>query len=489
MIANEDFISILCLYSKQDSEWQQLLDKHLERLADMPERYFQHIEYVAVEDYLNWYIEQESIMEEVDVVLMLLSVHFLTADYTETVAFKNLFKLHHKERLLVVPILAKAVDLADSIVRKEQIKVLPFNEIPLASDAWDHPDSAFQRVMEALKDKLFTKKVEKRQLAEAWKLATNMNRLSYYENFLERYPYSIHSDEARRRKDELQEAELWRIATKNDRVADYLDYLNHAPLQLHAQQAKESILAIENDVEKVWEDTLTNRAISFYLYYKTFPESKKREAEVNEALYDLLQTPIDEAGQPDGVEAILEDDDVEMEEVGKYETETKYLTYAAYQQLNADELLSLLLHLEYMVKLERYVQKIARLVEAEISKWQLYAYGLLIFVLFYLAAAFIYQDLWYNFNWFVKFVLPIGLLTISALILLYLIPEIKKDADYCVKRKQWVRDETVGMKIAYLTYDTFEKRKTVERLLKIEQQVEAINRKRLADYFFLEAVP
>jgi hypothetical protein len=485
MAKNEDYLSILCLYSTADEEWQRLLSEHLERLADRSTQYVQYIAAEPVENYLEWYIDQDAALEEVDVVLLLLSVDFLNAEYTDTYTYRNLFKWHHKERLMVIPILLREVDMTETEIEAENLLLLPYNEEPLASDRWSNRDHALNELVAMLKELFLEQLTKKQQVAGAWERAQNMDIIKFYDSFLRDFPYSIHSEVAQERRDKLLEEKLWKTALRNNTVQDYLAYLNNTPLHEKDSQAKENILAIESSEEATWADAVANDHPAFYLHYKTHFDHPAKNELADRGLVDYLKSPIDEEGQPLALEDISEEEEEEelpFQKSAQFETQTKYLTYTAFHQLQPDELLSLLLHKRYLDHLQQRISRVISGLDGVIGQWQLYVYGLMGFTMLFGLMLLLYDRLWNVLSTTLIIAIPFVLLSMAALILFIVLPQVRSDIEYCRKRKTRVRDEEVGVKLAFLTYDEFEKRAIVQRLLDIERQIEVIRKKQPMDY-------
>ncbi|MEM1327929.1 MAG: hypothetical protein AAGI23_18365 [Bacteroidota bacterium] len=484
MAKNEDYLSILCLHSTADEEWKDLFSEHLERLTDQSTQHIQHIEFQSVESYLDWYIDQDDILEQVDVVLLLLSVDFLNAEYTDTHTYRNLFKWHHKERLMLIPILLREVDMTDTEIEEENLILLPYNEEPLSSDRWSDPDHALTELTAILKELFFEQLTKKQQVARAWEMAKNMNTIQYYDNFLRNYPFSVHSGIAREKRDDLLETKLWKTALRNNSVEDYLAYLNNAPLRKKEREAKENILTIESSEEATWGDAINNDHPAFYLHYKTHFDNAAKNEIANQGIINYLKSPIDEDGQPIDLEGISEEDEEFMlfQESVQFDTQTKFLTYKAFHQLQPNELLSLLLHKRYLDHLQRRVSRIVGGLNGVIGQWQLYVYILMGSTMLFGFMLLLYDRVWDALSIVLKLGIPFILLSMAALILFIVLPQVRSDINYCKKRQQRVRDEEVGVKIAFLTYDEFEKRAILQRLIDIERQIEVIRKKERMDY-------
>jgi len=484
MAKSEDYISVLCLYSQEDEELKDLFERHFKLLYNQEEHYFDQIRYVAVEQYSAAGITPEDIRLYTDVVLVLLSANFLTSAYAQTsYRLSTLFKLHFQHNLFIVPVLLKACDLEGTDFGKLE-RILPDAEYPVASDHWSHTDEALAKVAEDFKAVPLQVRARKKKIEVAWRIATTSNSISAYDRFLAEFPLSRYREEAQAKRDELLEDRLWKKAKNANTSAAYFDYLQNSPLDMHDEEARKKIIEIEASREAAWQDAENNDELAFYLSYRNrFPDDSALNEEAKIQIEEILNRPLDQMAHPDDLEDILTEELKEEHHI--FDTESNYLTYLTLQELDSEELLSLILLIQYIEGADRRLGRVVGFLKGQIGQWRLIVSGLLVFLLLYIAAFTLY-DTFQDAGRFAKFGIPIFLVGLALFILFYLIPEIEKDLAFVKREQDLVRQKKVSLKMAYLQYDQFTKRNIIREVINAEKQAEDISNKRIMDYFSLK---
>ncbi|MEN0049831.1 MAG: hypothetical protein AAF806_22405, partial [Bacteroidota bacterium] len=283
---------------------------------------------------------------------------------------------------------------------------------------------------------------------------------------------------------ELLENRLWKSANNANTSAAYFDYLQNSPLNKHDEEARKKIIEIEASREAAWQDAESNDELAFYLNYRNrFPDNAVRNEEAKLQIEEILNRPLDQISHPDDLGDIQTEE--LKEEHRSFDTESNYLTYLTLQELDPEELLSLILLIEYIEGAERRLGKVAGFLRGQIGQWRLIVSGLLIFLLLYLAAFTLY-DTFQDAGRFFKFGIPVFIVLLGLLVLFYLIPEMEKDLSYVQRQRELVRQKKVSLKMAFLQYDQFSKRGIVREVLDAEKQAEEIGNKGILDYFSLK---
>ncbi|MEM8524789.1 MAG: hypothetical protein AAGG68_09095 [Bacteroidota bacterium] len=484
MAKSEDYISVLCLYSQEDEEMKDLFERHFRLLHNRPEHYFDQIRYVAVERYTSYGITPEDIRLYTDVVVILLSANFLTSGYAQAAyRLSTLFKLHFQNNLFLVPVLLKACDWEATEFEKLDI-MLPDKEHPVASDHWSHVDEALVKVAEDFSEIPILVREQKQKIESAWRRTTSSESIGSYDGFLRQFPLSRYREEAQAKRDELLENRLWKKANGQNTSAAYFEYLQDSPLDLHDEEARKKIIEIEASRDAAWQDAENNDELSFYLnYINRFPDNEERNEVAQFQVEEILNRPLDQVAHPDDL------DDIQTEELKEehhsFDTESNYLTYLTLQNLDSEELLSLILLIEYIEGASRRLGRIAGYLKGQIGQWKMIVSGLLLFFLLYVAA-FLFYDTFDNASQFIKFGVPAIIIGLGLLILYYLIPEIEKDFKYVKRQQDLVRQKKVSLKMAYLQYDQFNKRAIIKEVLDAEKQATLISQKGLTSYFSIK---
>lgn len=87
--------------------------------------------------------------------------------------------------------------------------------------------------------------------AAAWEDAVRENRSWLYLDFLEKFPQSLHSQEANRKLQEAEEEEIWQRALNRNIVTQYIAYLNSYPQGKYREEARLRISRIKKEQEAV----------------------------------------------------------------------------------------------------------------------------------------------------------------------------------------------------------------------------------------------
>lgn len=483
MTKQENFISILCLYSEQDRDSLNLLEQHFELLYNNPNNYYNDIVYVPIESYQDWYTEQDDFLESVDLFLILLSANFMVSPYIQSYQFRNLFRKHYNQSLSLVPIYLKAVDLEGTHFEQENMEILPSRTHPILSAHWKHPDVAMRKVVEAIKPISEKMRIRKQLIEQAWERAISMNSTKGYQNFLKRFPINPHKQQAEKKYKELLEADLWANALKKNRVSAYLEYLNDAPLQQQAEAAKQNIIDIEASEVAAWQDAINNDEMAFYFNYKGRFSDESKLIVANKEIEEYMKRPLDEFAYSEQEE----EQERAIQALRAYNTESNHLTYLALRQLNSEEQLSLILLMQYIQAMEQKVMDVKKYFERKAANFRTYAYYILIGVLFFVTLYSLYPKFFINFGNFLKLYLPLSLLLVFLIIVFYLVPEVLKDARFCEQKAMTVKQTEVGLKMAFLQYDEKGKREIMTELQYIEKQIKDLKEKSNLAYFKLSS--
>ena len=134
-----------------------------------------------------------------------------------------------------------------------------------------------------------------------WQKTTKENTVTAYENYLDKYPNGLHSENAQTNIQKLQleasnkaDNDSWQAALSENTIQAYEKYLNNYPKGINTQKAEENInnirlIAKNEEDEKLWKQTLSYNTIEAYNSYiaesrtgKHIPDARTKIAEIRD---------------------------------------------------------------------------------------------------------------------------------------------------------------------------------------------------------------
>lgn len=482
MAKSDDFLSVLCIYSAADESLKLKFQHHFAVLYQQGA--VDKIQYAEVETYQNWNLSLDEIRNHIDIIIFLLSAELLISEYVQTHPLERLFDLHYYRYITIMPVLLRPCEYEPTLFNRKTI-ILPENHQPVVSRVWNNLDEAIRTVVEQFQPFTESIKAHKQVISTAWNRASAMNTVFAYDAFIKNEVLNKFTKEAKKRRDVLLEERLWKKATLQPSIDTLLDYYQNAPIGKNKSEALQRIIEIEKASEIAWNDARSNDEIAFLLDYKSrFPRDKNVVA-AEQMVEEILSTPLEELNEPKSVDDLQSD--IPLDTQRSFETEGYGLLYMAYQNLNAEELLSLELITEYIERVERKLSGISRELEGRINYLWLSLSGILLFVLLYLGSLFFYPvETNTLLASFFRFVFPFLLLGFIAYLNWVAVNEAIRDADFCIKEKNDLDKRTVALKIAFIHRNNKIIRKSLTHLLKIEKEAVALGKRTVLDYILPE---
>jgi hypothetical protein len=145
---NQQPIKIYIIYAPEDADALQSLDLQLSPLC--------RIGLLKVWSNTNILPGQHSEdeikmqLQSADIILLLISGHFLASDYIHQTELKDAYFRHESDNAIIIPIIVRPCLWKDDLIVK-QFKVLPSDENPIFSPSWQDANEAMVNVVEGIK--------------------------------------------------------------------------------------------------------------------------------------------------------------------------------------------------------------------------------------------------------------------------------------------------------------------------------------------------
>lgn len=139
---NSNSINIFFAYARKDERFRKDLVKHLnvlERKEDVNFWFDQKIIAGQI-----WENEIMNKLEQADIILLLVSIDFLSSDYCYKKEMEKALVRHERGEVKVVPIILRPCNWKETPLSK--IQVLPENGMPINSNHWENEDKVFQSI-------------------------------------------------------------------------------------------------------------------------------------------------------------------------------------------------------------------------------------------------------------------------------------------------------------------------------------------------------
>ena len=334
--ANTQKLTAVFIYSRKDEYFKERFGDYLKLLQ--ADDYLLGLSFQDIES-LSPYRFREKV-DNSDIFVFASSPHLFAHRNMKHPVFRRLASYHQTGRLWAAALICRPWKLEDTLLRS--IARLPDNGQPMDAPSWKTEDEPYLLAYNILR-RLCEERMEKNALLEqSWKLAQRSHDVEGYHTFLKSYPHSRYSEEARNLADNLSEAQLWAEAKEGKNLQHYFRYLLSPSQQKERlEEAALKIAEIEEDEERFWLDTKTQKGVEFFFRYKAmFPNGKHRE-EAEKQIRKFLKKPIPLAAGH--VKA----------------SEHHYLMHLAYKRLPEEEYFSLSSYLLYYTRLRGYLEKIA----------------------------------------------------------------------------------------------------------------------------------
>lgn len=456
-------IRLTCIYARKDSFIQQQLSSHLESLH--LEGHLDAVEFMEVSEQAfaeRRYTQEE---READLFLVLLSPHLMATPFIHSAFLRRMVAAHQYQQLQIVPLVIADGNYQKTILGK--LERLNSNQVPVKSEHEFSLEANLTLLTEELKLVAIDWRDKKREFKGRWQEAQQEDQLQYYNNFLKDYPHSIYREAAQKRFNELKELDLWKTAKAIDKVHQYYLYLRDAPLQKKRKEAILRITEIEHDEGVAREDALQSESIPVLLDYKVrFPGGAAAD-EIEEKINKLNEARINHLDEPEYIQS-----------------EAYYLQHLAYGKLNQDELLSMLLLLNYTKSLigrSGFVR--GSISNAQISLVLIGFFGFLVGTYFLLPLLSYAIEGTFSFRPLVTFLICIsgfflGIRSITG----YLIAA--RDMKFCRRTVRILERNLVTIKIAAIDHDHRAIFQETASLMRIESTYKGLTANNLLTYLF-----
>ncbi len=168
-----------------------------------------------------------------DLILLFISVDFLTSDYIENIELQTALQRHRNGEATLIPIIVRSCDW-QNYFEIGKFQALPEKALPIMSKHFPYIDEAYYEIAQGIKrtireiqdqwvatlaakelerkasQKAASKKIKVERLRQkdetAWKAATEEDEINAYEVYIEKY--TLYVAEAKKRIDELTAIEL-----------------------------------------------------------------------------------------------------------------------------------------------------------------------------------------------------------------------------------------------------------------------------------------
>lgn len=328
---NTQTLTAVFLYSQKDEAIKERFGDYLKLLQSRDD--LLDIRFEDIESLSPFRFGKK--MDKFDLFIFASSPHLFAHPNMKDPIFRKLMHYHNTRRLRVAAVCCRPWALEDTVL-KDAIR-FPGNGKSVDRSNEQAEDEAYRDIFNDLSRLCEKWKKEKTGVEHAWRQARAIHEVEAYEAFLKKYPHCRHAQEARNLADNLTEAELWEKANKEDGLKHFYSYLlSPSKNDERLDEAAQKITGFEEDDERFWRDTETQKGPEFFLRYKAmFPRGKHIE-EANKKLGKILSKP-----------APLATAHVKP-------TEYQYLMHLAYQHLPEEEFFALDCNLMYCGQIRRY---------------------------------------------------------------------------------------------------------------------------------------
>lgn len=140
-------ISVFVAYSREDEKYKEKLLQHLSLLKRKEVINTWHDSLIIPG--ATWDEEVRSNLENSKIIILLISIDFLSSDYCYEQEMSRAIARHESKKSIVIPVIVRPCDWKESPIG--HIQVLPKDGIPLISPVWGHEDEGFLDVVTRLK--------------------------------------------------------------------------------------------------------------------------------------------------------------------------------------------------------------------------------------------------------------------------------------------------------------------------------------------------
>ena len=149
-----DGIKIFFSYSHVDEKMRNELEKHLVMLKRQGVISTWHDRKIMAGSELDSEIDEN--LKDADIILLLVSVDFLSSDYCYDIEVKQALEMHKNNKAIVIPVILRSCDWSDAPFSK--LMALPTDAKSVST--WDDKDEAFLNIAIGIKE--VAKKLNKR---------------------------------------------------------------------------------------------------------------------------------------------------------------------------------------------------------------------------------------------------------------------------------------------------------------------------------------
>ncbi len=136
-----DSIKIFCCYARKDRALQDQLVKHLEPLRRTGQVTMWYDREILPG--MEWKQEIDKHLNTSDIVLLLISPHFMGSDYCYSIEMQKALERHERGEARVIPVILRSVNWKETPLGK--LQALPTDGKPIVG--WHDRDEAFQDVV------------------------------------------------------------------------------------------------------------------------------------------------------------------------------------------------------------------------------------------------------------------------------------------------------------------------------------------------------
>lgn len=170
-----DKVSIFISYSHEDEIYKDKLEKHLSILKRNNIIETWHDRKITPGEEWDKKIKDE--LENAQIILLLVSVDFLSSNYCYDIEIKRAVERHDKGEAVLIPIMLRKCDWNETSFSK--IQALPKNAKPVKN--FDDEDEAFYSIVEGIKSSINQLKKRKELNNKVVVVTSNTNDLSWRE--------------------------------------------------------------------------------------------------------------------------------------------------------------------------------------------------------------------------------------------------------------------------------------------------------------------
>ncbi len=460
--------STLILYSQKDEQYKHEL--HSQIRFFLGKGNVANFKYSSLEQSDPHTLQADRIINRHLALIYLVSYDLIKSDFAISSNFSKLVGAHKLRQIQIFPIILDECDF--QITSLKDVSLLRSNKVPFSSLQKDRHMHIWRNIREELMDGILATMEYHRSIEDQWKQACKKNTPKSYLNFLQKYPYSKFSPQAKSIYERMREEELWKDAQLFKETYYYLQYIKSAPLGKYKSECIEKIIEIENNEEAARQDMYGNENLGIFLDYKYRFREKGDMATVEERIIQIMEKPV---GQ-----WICQEEEIE--------TESHYLNYEIYKSCSESEVLTFELFEKLYGELGRGIEFLIHKSHKLIGTLRFYVFPLLpgLILVGILGELLLFEkNILFRLprGWFPNLILW-GLVLWMGYKVYRAFRAMRKDITAFEKKKDELQKNWMQLKIAFLTQDVKVRSSMIFYLYKTEDWLQKNNKKGLINYFF-----